>query len=132
MILGALYGAGKWTDLAIEGDAVEDRSPALPSGVGGNKRPGVANALVYGGRGNAGEASFERDWDAAAADVAVSAPDAVAVAAVDGDGEGWCERRVVSDATTLDEPMVVAANVGDAGGEARSIGLASVPKLLAG
>lgn len=95
---------------------------------------GVANAFAYGAgwRGNdadeeAAAASLTRDGVAAAFEPA----ELLAVCEVEakGEGDGCGTERVDSVAATT-PGAGVAANVGDAGGDARSIGLASVPRLL--
>lgn len=75
--------------MAIEGEAMEDRSLALPRGVGGNRRFGVASVPAYGGRGRAGDASLGRECGGAI-DVPCSADAAevLAMTAADDDGDG--------------------------------------------
>lgn len=47
--------------MIVEGEAVLDRSLALPRGVGGNNQFEVGNAFAYDGRGNVVDESLERD-----------------------------------------------------------------------
>lgn len=123
-------------EFAVEGEA------ALPSGVGGSNRLGVPRPLVvYGGALRVADVDAEMEASLLRVGAAVAAtaepegagPDvgatceedeAAAVGAALGDGDGRCKGRVESDA------MAVAANVGDAGGDARSMGLARVPRLV--